>query len=267
MIKALEGITRKTLLYKSKVEYSDWTINHIQGCAHGCKFPCYAFMMAKRFGRVNSYEEWIQPKIVMNALDILDKELKSYKNKIDSVHLCFTTDPFMFDFKEQKPNEEVKELSLKIIEKLNKSGIPITSLTKGVYPEEIINSDFHKDNSYGITIVSLNDDFREDFEPFSAPYTKRIDALRKLHSAGLKTWVSIEPYPTPNIDKTSADIMPLLKELGFVDRIIFGRLNYNVSSGQFENNKEFYNEKAQQVIDFCNTNKIEYHIKEKTITS
>ena len=40
-------ICRKTLLYKTGVEYGDYTINHIQGCSHGCLYPCYAFMMAK----------------------------------------------------------------------------------------------------------------------------------------------------------------------------------------------------------------------------
>ena len=39
------------MLYKTGVEYGDYTINHVQGCAHGCKFPCYAMMMAKRFGK------------------------------------------------------------------------------------------------------------------------------------------------------------------------------------------------------------------------
>ncbi|MCX7911219.1 MAG: radical SAM protein, partial [Endomicrobia bacterium] len=43
---------RKSLLYKTEVEYGDWTINHIIGCKHGCKFPCYAMMMAKKFGWV-----------------------------------------------------------------------------------------------------------------------------------------------------------------------------------------------------------------------
>ena len=44
-----KSIKRKTLLYKTGVEYGDYTINHIQGCSHGCKYPCYAMMMAKRF--------------------------------------------------------------------------------------------------------------------------------------------------------------------------------------------------------------------------
>ena len=42
-------ITRKTMLYVTAVEYGDYTMNHILGCAHGCKYPCYAFLQKKTF--------------------------------------------------------------------------------------------------------------------------------------------------------------------------------------------------------------------------
>ena len=29
------------MLYQTGVEYGDYTMNHVQGCAHGCKY-CYA---------------------------------------------------------------------------------------------------------------------------------------------------------------------------------------------------------------------------------
>ena len=64
-------IKRKTLIYKTGVEYGDYTLNHVQGCSHGCKYPCYAYMMAKRFGKVKNYEEWIQPQIVENTAENL----------------------------------------------------------------------------------------------------------------------------------------------------------------------------------------------------
>lgn len=56
----MKTITRKTMLYQAGVEYGDYTMNHAQGCAHGCKFPCYAFLMKKRFGQIKDYEEWIE---------------------------------------------------------------------------------------------------------------------------------------------------------------------------------------------------------------
>jgi len=61
-------IKRKSLLYKSGVEYADYCINHVEGCSHGCKFPCYAMNMKKRCGVIKDYKDWIKPKIVENAL-------------------------------------------------------------------------------------------------------------------------------------------------------------------------------------------------------
>lgn len=251
----MKTVERKSLLYRSGVEYADFCLNHVEGCSHGCKFPCYAMNMAKRFGKVKNYNEWIKPKIVINALDILDKEIPKFKDKINFVHLCFMTDPFMYKQK------EVKDLTLKIIEKLNQNGIKCTVLTKGTLPKGLTNTNkFSPENQYGITLVSLNQDFKESFEPFSAPYEQRIKSLYNLHIAGLKTWVSIEPYPTPNLDKKQ-DLTRLLNKIKFVDRIIFGKLNYNVLSSKFVNNSEFYEECADKVTKFCSKNGIDCHIK------
>jgi len=43
----MEKITRKELLYKTGVEYGDYTINHALGCSHGCNYPCYAMLYGK----------------------------------------------------------------------------------------------------------------------------------------------------------------------------------------------------------------------------
>jgi len=247
-------IMRKTLLYKSGVEYADYCLNHVEGCSHGCKFPCYAMMMKKRCGVIRDYGDWIRPKLVGNALELLDEEIPRLKGKIKVVHLCFSTDPFMYN------QPEVSALTLKIIEKLNQNGIRCTLLTKGIYPKALTNTKkYSKENEYAITLVALDKEFKKQFEPGSAPYELRIRALKYLHSNGLKTWVSMEPYPTPNL--VLQDLRKILKEISFVDKIIFGKLNYNVRVSEFRDNEEFYNDCANTVIDFCNKNNIEYHIK------
>lgn len=250
-------IKRKSLLYKSGVEYADYCINHVEGCSHGCKFPCYAMMMKKRCGVIKDYNDWIKPKIVENALELLDKEIPKLKHKIEVVHLCFTTDPFMYKQK------EVSDLTLKIIERLNKDNIRCTVLTKGIYPKELADTEkYGENNEYSITLVSLSKKFKNDFEPFSAPYESRIKALKYLHDQGLRTWVSMEPYPTPNLSKQ--DLSEILKKINFVNKIIFGKLNYNVESTQSGYNGNFYQGCVNLVIEFCRRNDIKYHIKHGT---
>lgn len=250
-------IRRKTLLYKTGVEYADFCLNHVEGCSHGCRYPCYAYMMKKRCGIIKTYEEWCKPKIVSNALELLDKEIPKYKKRIRYVHLCFSTDPFMYKQK------EVVELSLKIIAKLNSDGIRCTVLTKGIYPDELPNINGSRQlNEYGITLISLNERFRENYEPHAAPLKERINSLKKLQQKGFKTWASIEPYPTPNILRQ--DLKNILEVISFVDRIVFGKLNYNVKSSRFEWADEFYNSQVRAVINFCKKNNIDCYIKHGT---
>lgn len=248
-------IERKSMLYKTGVEYGDYTMNHIQGCAHGCKYPCYAFMMKKRFGQIKTYDEWLEPYLVSNALELLDIEIPRLKHKIQSVQLCFSTDPFMYQY------HEIQQMSLMAIKRLNDSGIKCSVLTKGILPSEL--EKLSKENEYGITLISTNESFRKRIEPGAAPWKKRLAALKTLHDAGCKTWVSIEPFPTPNIVRQ--DLKILLEKVGFVDRIIFGRMNYNINASSYPLHKQFFNDRAMEVILFCNERNISYYIKEGTI--
>ena len=74
----------------------------------------------------------------------------------------------------------------------------------------------------------------------------------------------MEPYPTPNF--IQQDIEKILKEISFVDKIVFGKWNYSNAISHFKDYKNFYNESSYKVIKFCKENGIECHIKEGTIS-
>lgn len=253
----MDSIQRKSLLYRTGVEYGDFTINHVQGCSHGCTYPCYAMLMSKRFGRVKSYREWLQPKIVANAIEILRAEIPRLRNRIRSVHLCFMTDPFMYG------QQNVCDASLEIIKLLNDNGIPVTTLTKGTYPRELWDANHDERNEYGITLVSDKADYGRRFEPYAAPWYLRIRSIQLLSKLGRRTWVSIEPYPTPNI--VNQNLQEILDRIAFVDRIVFGRLNYNSLSSSYEDQARYYSDMACQVMEFCRQHRIECHIKKGTM--
>ena len=257
MKKIKKRIKRKTLIYKTDVEYGDYTMNHVLGCSHGCLYPCYAFLQKKRFKEVTTYEDWCEPALVENTLTLLDDEIPKYKEKIKMLHLCFTTDPFMHEY------PEVQAMSIAAIRKLNEAGINCSVLTKGILPLEL--ATLSKKNEYGITLVSLSEEFRIIMEPGAAPLDTRLASLRALHENGCKTWVSIEPFPTPNIFKQ--ELLPLLNAVAFVDKIIFGRMNYNKAVTAYTEHKDFFNRCAYETISFCKEHGIDYHIKDGTITS
>lgn len=257
MRKVAGYIERKTMLYKTGVEYGDYTMNFVQGCSHGCKFPCYAFLQKKRFGQINDYEDWCKPRLVSNTLDLLDEEIPKLKDKISSVQLCFSTDPFMHGF------QEIRDMAILAIKKLNEANIKCTVLTKGILPKSL--ADFSRENEYGITLVSLNEKYRKQMEPGASSYNWRQKALKTLHDAGCKTWISMEPYPTLNIFKQN--LYEILQSISFVDKIIFGGVNYNKKVSLCKGYRDFYNRCAATVISFCQENGIKYHIKDKTITN
>jgi DNA repair photolyase len=240
--KPLETIERKTLLYRSGLGFH--CINHVLGCSHGCRYPCYAYLMARHHGRVRKYTQWRRPRIVANALALLDRELERKRALPPEVHLCLTTDPFMVG------HPEVGAMSLAIIERLNRSGIPCSVLTKGRLPAELADRRrFPCDNTHGISLVSLDEGFRREWEPGAAPYTERIAALRRLHDAGSRTLVHIEPYPTPSI--CEQDLAEILAEVTFVDHMFFGGWNYSSRVSEDGATEAFYRRQRRIVRRFC----------------
>jgi DNA repair photolyase len=213
-------------------------------------------LLKKRFGEIKSYQDWTNPRLVSNYKEILEKELPKYKDNIDTLHLCFTTDPFMVGY------PEIINASIDILNMIASHGVKASVLTKGVYPEEMAH--LPKKFSLGITLISLDETFRSKIEPGTAPYKDRIESLKRMSDLGFHTWVSIEPYPTPNIIKQ--DLITILDEVSFVNKIIFGRMNYNKEVTSYKKHKSYFNDLAKQVIDYCKMHNIDYHIKDGTIT-
>ena len=245
----METITRKSLLYKSGLGF--YCINHVQGCSHGCRYPCYAWMMAHSHGRIHTLTEWCTPKLVVNAAELLKKELAHMKVKPGRIHLCLSTDPFITDY------PEVTEMSLRLIDLINSCGIPCSILTKGKLPAELADRKrFPADNIHGISLISLNEKFRGRWEPGAAPYLERINALKYLHDSGRQTLVHMEPYPTPNL--VEQDLEVILEAVGFVDQIYFSGWNYNAAVKEFHGYQEFYREQSGLIRHFCNERGIQY---------
>jgi len=242
----MERVRRKSLLYRSGLGF--WCVKHVQGCAHGCRYPCYAYMMARHYGRAKGEADWRRPRLVENAIALLERELARKRDRIDVVHLCLTTDPFMVGY------PEVTATSLALIERLNAHGVRASVLTKGVLSQELADARFDRGNTLGISLVSLDEGFRERFEPGAAPYRERITGLERLHAAGCRTLVHIEPYPTPNIVRQ--EIEPLLEAVAFVDELYFGGWNYSPLPGAFGDRDGFYREQARTVRAFCRRQRI-----------
>ncbi len=243
----METIPRKKLLYKNGLGV--YCVNAASGCSHGCRYPCYAFMMAKSYNRVSSYEEWCAPKLTADAPVLFEHELAHMRRLPDIIQFSLSTDPFMYGW------PEVAETNLRLIEIANSYNIPASVLTKGILPPELADRRrFPADNKYGISLVSLDETFRAKWEPGAAPYTDRIAALRTLHDAGAYTYVHMEPYPTPNI--IVQDLNHILESVSFIDELYLGGWNYNSLATSFPDRGIFYRAQHAAAAEFCQKQKI-----------
>lgn len=77
-------------------------------------------------------------------------------------------------------------------------------------------------NKYGITLASLDEAFCEQMELGAAHLMDSLMSFENLHKQDCRTWISIEPYPTPSI--IEHDLGELLSRIHFINRIIIGRI-------------------------------------------
>ena len=109
----------------------------------------------------------------------------------------------------------------------------------------------HRNVEIGFTITSLDD--IPFWEPYAPGNTKRIEALKKAHEVGVKTFVSMEPW-IPNVTQPKA-IIEKLRD--FVDRFIIGSMQYCVVP------RSFYAISLPALISWLKENKIDYYLKKE----
>jgi DNA repair photolyase len=117
------------------------------------------------------------------------------------------------------------------------------------FPENIINLD--RKNEFGISLISLDEDVRNELEPNSPSYLERISCLKDLHDCGFKTFVNLEI--NPKIKLESAALSKLLKIVSFVDKILIKKSSFDIDGIVFNG---YYN----TIVDYCNKNYIKYSI-------
>jgi DNA repair photolyase len=262
--KKLQMFDQQQLLGESKVEYATWAVNHVRGCNHGCLY-CYGMKGERQHGKIETYDDWCRATLARDAVEQVRGELSRKRLPVDRVHLCFMGDPFVWDAEIGRPIDEVAAVTLDLMKVINGTGVPVTVLTKGLYPDLDLSA-LHPDNQYGITAVSLNEAFRHEWEPGAPPVAQRIAHLKMLSDAGARTWVSVEPYPTPNLDPSAENVGPLLEALAFVDKVIFGRLNYVPEVTEYLGtvDRAFYDRVAHDVTAWCAAKAKPLHIKKGT---
>ena len=243
----VKEVYAKTILSNSKV--FDYTINPYIGCEHGCTY-CYARFM-KRF--TDHTEEWGKfVDVKVNAASLLQREIK--KKRPGVVWISGVCDPY-------QPLEKEYELTKTCLEILLKHGWPVTIQTKSpLVKRDLGLLGTFNDIEVGLTITTADENIREIFEPNSPAIDERIEALEKLHSAGLKTYAMIAPL-LPEAE----GLVTLLSEK--VDYVLIDRMNYHYADWvyrkyrlEYAMNNNFFTRKKMELANALKREGITYQL-------
>ena len=210
----IREIKAKSILSKSQVY--DYALNPYVGCEHGCVY-CYAKFMKRFTGHTERWGEFVDIKI--NAPELLAHEVK--KKQVGRVWISGVCDPY-------QPLEKRYMLTKRCLEILVENGWPFTVQTKSslvLRDIEILKRS--KDAEVGFTITTADEKIRRIFEPGAPPSKKRIEALAKLHSEGIRTFAMIAP-----ILPGAEGLVSALK--GKVEYVILDRLNYHYADWAYK---------------------------------
>lgn len=188
-------------LSKSNLPGVDYTVNPYIGCAHGCVY-CYARLYSPSDVR----ERWGEVVVVKENID----KLREIRRKVDGrVVLSTITDPY-------QPIENKERLTRKILQILLNSGCRVGIQTKSNLVLRDI--DLLAQNTemvdVGFTITTTDEKLAAKIEPNAPLPVKRVKALEKLSSEGIKTWIFLGPI-IPGVDEDEiAGIVDIARATG-----------------------------------------------------
>lgn len=168
----------KSLITKSSLPASDYSVNPYIGCTHSCKY-CYACFM-KRF--TNHSEPWGTFLDVKYWPEI--KKPEKYAGK--ELFIGSVTDPYV-------PEEEKYQRTRALLEQLKGCGARISIQTKSdlvLRDTDLIQ--IFPDIRVGFSINTLDENFKNDMDQ-AVSIERRLSAMKTLYQLGVRTTCFISP--------------------------------------------------------------------------
>jgi DNA repair photolyase len=261
----IKEIKAKSIIVKSGLPEGDFVINPYIGCAHGCKF-CYARFMKRFTGHTEPWGEFVDVKI--NAADLIPEGTNKYKGK--SITIGSVTDPY-------QPVERKYQLTRKILEEL----IPLQPNLDIMTRSDLVIKDIDLFKQFktfiiAVSLSTLDDKVRQELEPRASAVERRINALKKIHEAGIQTALFISPIFPELTDwrKIIGATKNFTDEYWFENLNLYPSIRENIYSFLRKNHPKTVNEykriyakdsnywaeEEKRIEEFCQKNKISHRI-------
>lgn len=208
-----------TLLHKlNYMSSTAYTANIYKGCTHGCVY-CYAPSLTHDERGWGSYVD-----VKLNSPRVLDKELSGLEK--EEVFLSSASDPY-------QPVEAKYRLTRKCLEVLHRRRFPVSILTRS--PLILRDLDLLRKFDWVRVGMSITSVPVRKFEPGVPPLQRRLDTLRRLGEAGIRTYVSLAPVIPGAVMVDFDKLFEELSDAG-VSWVSFGVLRF---TGYEESKKMF----------------------------
>ncbi len=177
-----------------------YTLNPYTGCGHRCIY-CYATSFIKNF---------YSPRPKKDFLKRIKKELTKLPQGA-LVSLSNSSDPYQ----PLEKNFQLTKKFLRLIQELNLN-LRVLIITKSSLVERDISLLKNLRCAVSITITTFK--YWKILEPGSSPPEERVEALKKLKTAGIPTILRLDPI-IPEINETEVEEI-IKKTADFVDHLI-----------------------------------------------
>jgi DNA repair photolyase len=200
--------TARSVLSKTGIPGARWALNPYVGCAHACRY-CYAEFMKKYTGHAEPWGSFVDAKV--NAAEAAERELRRPSGVVMLVRSRTAT----------SRSRRATALTRRCLELLLAHRFPVRILTKS--PPVLRDLDLllrFPDIAVGLTVTTDDERMRRLFEPGAPPIAARVDALRRLREAGVRTYVFIGPM----LPMVPARLAGMLR--GHADEALVDPMNY-----------------------------------------
>ena len=225
-------------------EYAKYSCNFFKGCSNACT---YCFNRRWGWGDIPTLKKCFKDE--EHAMNVFRKELKDNLPELQKhgVFFSFTTDPMLPETRNLTADAV---LAVWKAAWLNNIIIPVKILTKRADWIDGFFTNNSEDALFGLkmfTAFGFTITGRDDLETGASTNSERIEAMRKLHEDGFKTFASIEPI----IDFVSSAEM-MRRTSGFCDLYKVGLMSgkkydkwecekfVNYCCNEFENAKIYF---------------------------
>lgn len=174
----IKDVQTKDILTKSNLPVSDYSVNPYVGCPHACKY-CYASFMKRFTNHPESWGEFVDVKYWPEM-----RRPERYAGK--ELFIGSVTDPY-------NPLEAKYGRTRALLEQLKGSGAKLSIQTKS----DLVLRDLDliktfPDIRVGFSINTLDEAFKNDMDR-AVSIERRLEAMRRLHKAGIRTTCFISP--------------------------------------------------------------------------